>query len=388
METESAPVKSPMILSNENLSGANPLLWLFGRLPGGVVQGAVLFTLGFTLVRGIIALIHGNLTTEGKIVGFLNDPAMYANLVGISAIWMFNAWSPHGIRELFNRLFGDRIIGRTIEERYRSNSAEHEHRLWLGEMIKSMQSQTWTIVALVVALVAAGLALPDYITRDDTWSMTNTPSIALSTLWSAYTVFGVAYFIITCLLTAIWARRLFRCFTADVRPLHPDGTGGLEPLVQFSMRITSALVLIGSMIVVMAITRHYLATGVLSFSLDGNVITALSVYLVIAPLTFFLFTAIPHQAMVESKQKALRSVSTHFCSVQKKLFDSFDSDESVDEPAIDTLRRLGELHKSIRKSPVWPLNTANITKFLTTYLVPVALGILLDALGSFFLSSQ
>ena len=156
--------------------------------------------------------------------------------------------------------------------------------------------------------------------------------------------------------------------------MHPDGIGGLGPIVGFSFRLTAAIVFVGVLIVLTSVTREYLESGSMGINATADIVVGGICYSLLAPLTFFGITAIPHRAMAAAKASTLDTVAKSFRSLDSEVMTTIAKGGRVDPPVIEQLQYLRDVYERASKLPVWPLSTRNLARFASTFLVPLLLG--------------
>jgi hypothetical protein len=378
--TKNATEDSEVQFAAKIAHGDPVLHWLVRKRIPPILSG-ILYALGFMVIRGLVAWQAGNLWTNGETTGFLNDPAFYTNIVFLAIIWAYYTWFPKGIATVFEGLKENDIID-TLSCRQKSDEAGFENLdQFLESVYTQFQHKRWSIISLLVA-AAAGLflLLPQYLAMGKSASYTADPiSIALAVLWAGVGLYCVLLMLIYSILSIYWLRKLFRCFNMKVRPLHPDGAGGLAPLGQYTLSLSYLIALVGILLVVTPITRNYVVMGVIQFRWTPELVIAMIAYLAAAPIVFFAPLSVAHAAMDDAKSELLLQIARRFDSEYDHIQSMLnENDISSMKKRLKNLKELQRLHKTTDDFPVWPFNSSNLTRFGTTYLSPIALAVFID----------
>ncbi len=194
-------------------------------------------------------------------------------------------------------------------------------------------------------------------------------------------------------ITVRWFGHLFQRFKTNVRILHPDGAGGLSPYGDLIIKTGYFLGIYGFTLLILLGETQYRKTGgdIPFFTLDTDkvVIPMMFLYLIIAPILFFLLVRHPRAAMTEAKNDFLRHISeqltTDLATVRKSL-------SNIGYTGIDyaEIKQTNENIEQLKKSysvasdfPVWPIRTRYIVRFFTSFLSPIFIAILIFLLEEY-----
>lgn len=236
------------------------------------------------------------------------------------------------------------------------------------------------MIQIVSLLVVAIVVLLNYKTFvDDPYGWQHfgagIKSIAPIGWWSLFAQIGVLFFVISIVILRIpviiwllWSLRNF--FSIKVRPLHPDGVGGLHPVAKIAFQGQIFLTLLGINI----------ATNYVQFSMHGAnqpwyiIIVSVIAYVLVTPI-IFIGPLLPFRIyMKNEKYKLLDSISSEYdneITDIKQLLHSTDSNYRLEK-----LEKLTVLHKSVSKFPEWPLDTSTLREFITSLIIPLLVGFL------------
>lgn len=371
-------------LKPDRIANGDPFLKMLARINASPILVGVAYPIMFQLVRALAAWRAGHLRTTGTITGFLDSPGPYVQLIGAAAIWAYYTWMPRGIVTLFKGLDDNGVIGDPIPT-LDDKEEKRTYASFVGEMQALFGKWWWSGLSLATAVSGVLiLVLPEYL---DPFYATAVADIAdnlslmLSVLWVGTALYAVMLMLVYGVLTIYWLRRLFKSFTINVRPLHPDRAGGLSPLGNFSLMLSYIISLLGVMLVTVPVIRNYVVVGTLEFRWSTELVLGLGIYLVAAPTVFFTPLSVAHSAMQDAKDQLLLQIARRFdreyVSVRDVLGASDDAISGL-ENDLSIMKELQTLHDTISEFPVWPFNTANIRRFATSYLLPIAIPFLIE----------
>jgi hypothetical protein len=200
-------------------------------------------------------------------------------------------------------------------------------------------------------------------------------------MFTAYIVFRL---LLISFLSIYWFRQLFIKFTIRVRPLHPDGAGGLSPLGNLTLHFSYLISVIGISLVLSAITRSLRVTQTIGFLFQPDTVAGLIAYAIISPVVFFAPLAVAHHYMEDAKKRFLLKIDEKFGLLFSEIQASLNSDSDKLILRKKRFKKIKALHAMVKSFPVWPFNVENVTRFITTYLLPILLVLIADALLRLF----
>jgi hypothetical protein len=360
------------------IASGDPLLKRLVHIHAAPLFVGAVCSIGFMAVHGLVAWAGGTLRTQGDTTGFVDDPSTYTNLVSGTIVFAYYLWLPRGIASLFGGLESNGVIGPPHSPSTRSYAD------YLARVGQSFGRGWWSGIALAVTVISMlGLVLPAYLDlRDDqsAWWTADDPSLVLSFVWTLINVYCVFFVFFYSVVTITWLVRVFRRFTIEVRPLHPDRAGGLSPLGNFTLMLSYIITLVGLVLVVTPITRNYVAEGSFEFRWTAELVLGLGAYIVVAPVVFFAPLSVAHSAMRDAKDRLLLQIARRFETEYGQVQAALAGELSGLEDSLKSLRELQDLHKTTSQFPVWPLNVQNLARFVTSFVSPIALAVIADVL--------
>jgi hypothetical protein len=369
----------PMELKSEEISSSDPILKRLCTASVSPILIGALYTVVFLLIRILAAWRAGHLWTVGNVRGFLEDPALYTNVV-ILAIVTYYVWMPRGIAAVFNGLHGNGVVSDPDPMSPKESSSEQTYPLFIRETQTLFGSWWWPVLSLVIAIGATlTLNLPQYraLGQSAAWTA-DTLSLILTLLWVAIGVYCVTLLLLYSILGIYRLNKLFSSFAIGVRPLHPDQAGGLAPLGNFTLTLSYLIAFIGILLVLTPITRNYVVMGTLQFRWTTEIIVALGVYIVVAPAVFFAPLSVAHNVMKEAKNRLLQQIAQRFETEYRSIQNKLSGDISGLASGLKALEELQSLYDTTSKFPVWPFNAANMRRFGTSYISPIILALVID----------
>jgi hypothetical protein len=184
----------------------------------------------------------------------------------------------------------------------------------------------------------------------------------------------IAYNAIMCiirlLITLFFSNRLFRSFTIHVKPLHPDGAGGLgvmRNIVWFSV------------IIIMATTLTFfntiqLTTDRNTFSSSLDIIGLIAAYVILTPSLILGWLILPHSLMLKERDKVLKPFMDEFQAITEHPQNLEMAETASILADNDRLSAITHRYSLINDSfPKWPLEVSQIRRLIATLSIPAFL---------------
>ncbi len=289
----------------------------------------------------------------GPFVGWGDWKAGVANLLFsfliTPSIWGAYAWIHRAPAKLFLDLDGRNLFGT-------SAGATQGDGIQSGRLL----STRWVIAA---GVVTAGTAIATWFAADRSWH----PYLLIQfpTWMIGWYMLCVAVALQINVIRAL--RRYFSIRHLQIRPLHPDGCGGLGPLNDYAQRfaLLAAVCALGLTLFAVVLARF----GRLPDYLPLHI--AIAVYLVMSPFCFFATLGTAHRAMQLAKEQLLQEISDAFQQVYRKTQEALRRIEDADLVEIERIDKLRALHDTTQEFPVWPFNWGSIRRFAVVVLSPI-----------------
>lgn len=387
----SRPRQDSIGFKPEDIASGDPFLQLLVKTNISPLLFGLLFVVVFYVARLLSVGHFDYMRSKGDVMGFLDDPAMYTNAVVGFVIMAYYVWMPQGIATLFAKLKANGVVGNSL----RKQDEKGPRYQSLDELTRALPDmfakRWWALAAFVLATGAAFIfLLPTYLKemKGTVWWGDNFAGALLATMWVQINLYFVLVVLFYVVLSLYWLIQIFSHFEVNIRPLNPDRAGGLAPLGSFALTLSYAISALGMLLVATPITRHYIVEGSFQFKWSLDIILGMGIYATVAPFVFFAPLSVAHNAMKEAKDDLLLQIARRFeyeyDQIQNALGltknvsgkQSFDLGESLEK-----LNHLKELHQTTSEFPVWPFNTQNITRFTTSFVSPLAFGVIADLLS-------
>jgi hypothetical protein len=369
--TEKSDVDST-ILSSRSLYQHDPLLVLLkDKLHRGtlwIVAGG--FSLGVLVLLFFYPIFQSGfrptIPLDALFVGLLVVIASILNLL----IYLL---LPTSIASVFNSLRANGVIGSSRQEQLGAMS----YARFLQHMIAWMDSRWWSIAIVLLSILNClyiiFIAFPQQ-------TLTLPPLYVLVSYAIGYlpTSYMFTFVFLRLILLMIFLNRLFLLFNIRVRPLHPDGSGGLATLSQ-TWWMSAALLLVTALVVTISPgPRLSVPTSPVLIIIGTLIYLALIIALAIGWL------ALPHHVMVQARNEHLQPL---FEEYERVLMETRPAADEATVQIVAGTERLSALklrYDLVRDTfPTWPLQIMEIRRLSVALLLP-ALIALLPALFQLF----
>jgi len=295
---------------------------------------------------------------------FLGDTvgALLQTLVCWPLLFLIYLLLPASIAGLFNTLSANGVIG----ERRKDRPGSPSYEAFLQQVVAWTDRSWWTAVALTLVglylffrlvLIDPHLASPVPFWLRAVANIVFSPLLYIEFLSIARLV-----------LALVFTNWLFYTFTIQIKPLHPDSSGGLGALGR----------LLWISILTMFWDALFLGTIIISigkslFSPFEMVLLA-AIYVVLTPSLLIGWLVFPHRVMVRARDETLQPLADEF---QQALMQSLSSAEYDMRTVVAGTRRLAALKQRydlVRDTfPTWPLKINTVSRLVVTALLPLML---------------
>jgi len=341
--------------------------------------GVVMLMAAINLVIDLpLALYFGALLPGAKSKGLAGESAdwLYEFLVHPVILGYF-CWLQKAGEQLFAELARREIV----------ESEAHLQEV-LVKCRKRLQNRWVSRICVVLSLVFAGwfaLAFapssvfsPYQSSPYPSW-VTVHPAI----VWVRSPVIFVVFYALTMAIydlavIVIALNDLLRNQRIRVEPFNPDKAGGLGFIGRFSANLAYLIAVLG-----LLLSARMVQVPADLFDVRSYVfVSGLAVYLLLAPLIFFLPLWTAHTGMVTYRNHLLTETATKLDSVLTQLRTLRREDADLIETSLNEFRQLDEVRVLITDQvPIWPFNTGSVRKFFgltLSPLLPAAISIIID----------
>lgn len=277
---------------------------------------------------------------------------------------------PSIIADLFNGLWENGVIGNGQVD----TPASLSYQEFVEKQVPWIHSRWWATLALLAA------------TLNPLFLIFAHPAIVSSIpLWldviSVFIVvignYGIVLVFVWLLMIAIITHRLFRTFTVRVKPLHPDGSGGLG---LFNRLLWTAIPLV----VIAGCAAPAFWASASSQSDRVLVLGDVMFYLLAAALPLRAWLALPHRAMVQARNTLLQPLTKEYEQMLAEMLSGARGDVVTITEGTERLSALRKSYEEVRDSiPTWPIEIMQFRGLVTLLVLPVLLTLLPLLLGLF-----
>lgn len=213
-------------------------------------------------------------------------------------------------------------------------------------------------------------------------SPVSSPLSSIATILSLAPTFLLYYFISALILRVISIHYIIKNFFrygVNVQPIHPDGCGGLYPLGKYSMRITTAGVGVGFTCVFGILANYYQYNFPVISSPNLLIIFG---YILGLSIVFFFPLLPARKAMLDAKSNEISTIACHFNRIHNDVRNQLKNMDNS-HYNFSHLKELSELYKIAQAMPVYPFNTKNLLKFVSSMLWPLILVVIQYLINKF-----
>ena len=295
--------------------------------------------------------------------------ALLQTLVCFPLLFMIYLLLPTSIAGLFNTLRANGVIGESRKDRSGSESYED----FLQQLVAWTDSSWWAAAGLTVVV----LYLFYRLVLIDPYTATPVPfwQRAIANIVFSPLLYITIMSITRLLLALVFTNWLFYRFTILIKPLHPDGSGGLGAL--------------GSLLWISVLTMFWdaLFLSTIIISIAKTLISPLEIFLLaliyvtLTPSLLVGWLFLPHQVMVKARDEALLPLTDQFQQSVMQAMPSAADDTTTIVAGTSRLSALKERYDLVQETfPTWPLEVRELRRVVATGSLPALLPFLLPLL--------
>lgn len=336
----------------------------------GVSRRWLLIILGLELVLALIPVLlsipDGNFRNSSLRIDALSDIGYYDQFLLLLPFFIiFIPYYLKGFAISLNLLIDTGVVTISAEETKKVESYAN----------KLFSHWTITFIPYIIASLFVILDVSIFIfAGENTWnSADGLIDISLIEIINIILVFLLFHLISALFLRIVLTYFVINKFLSNhvnIQPLHPDNCGGLSPLGDFSLRLTKAGIVIG-IPVLLGIMSSYYQHDIPIMSLVN--ILLIAGYISCLSVVFFLPLMGARRSMLAAKMRELKIISDYFQSERKDILSNYNKGESAKNLEISNLEGLMKLYEIAKSMPVFPFNSLNIIRFLSSVLWPLVL---------------
>jgi hypothetical protein len=345
------------------------------------------FVIGFVvLVINIVvdftlAFAVGGLFPSQRSHGLLREPiALTADLLVPSFLIGYYCWIQEAYPKIFQTLFSEKII-----------EADEQTNQIINRSSSLLTSRQISGILLILSLVSGFIFAWSVPISDPSYTSWISVSPVVPWIRSLFNVLSayVAAMLIFDIIVLIRAfSEIFGIQNIRVRPSHPDKAGGLGIIGRFSANL-SYLIAVFGLLVSISLWSNTMPAGIASIELFFIIkIGGVILYLLMAPILFFLPLYAAHKAMVKFRDNFLLGIGKEMDEEYVKIQASYDTVEPSElERTTKRINYFRGLAEQVKDFPVWPFNSQNIRKFygfVIGAILPGLTSIVFDMVGLLF----
>lgn len=330
-----------------------------------IIAGAMLLPAGVFLLWWLLWVSQVQLWTPENTLSVL-----FQIFILFPLIFLIYLLVPISIASLFNTLRTNGMIG---EHRKHQTGAE-TYESFAHQLVTWMDSSWWTVAILVIvvfyALYRLMLLEPSSPSPVPYWMRVSAIVIYLPLMYAT----GMS--VVRLLLALFFTNWLFYLFTIKVKPLHPDGSGGLGALgrilwVSVGIMLWEALLL----------SAAWLSRNLHWFSVPEMILLG-AIYVTLTPALLIGWLVFPHRVMVRARDEVLQPLADEY---QHALMQSLSPVEHDTRTIVAETRRLATLKQRydlVRSTfPTWPLEIDALGRLVVTVILPLLIPLIVSLIS-------
>lgn len=325
------------------------------------ILGVVLL---LSLLPVILSFFAGTFVNKDLLIDASRDYSYHAMfLVLLPFFIIFIRYYLNGLEKAIYSLRESRVL--QIDEINYQNAVDYSNKLFSSSFL--------IIIPLILSIILLIDSIISYnLNGLNTWNSTTLKGINLTSSIDIFITFLFFYFFFALLIRmslTFFVIHKFLNGNLNVQPLHPDNCGGLSPLGEFALRISWAGIIVGFPVLLLMYGNyrnnipHYQLTNIM------NIVG----YVLALTIVFFLPLLGARKSMREAKIKELNIINNIFQKERKIALKNINKSNPTNEIKISNLENLIKLHDIANSMPVWPFNSRNIIRFLSSVLWPALL---------------
>lgn len=345
-------------MGNETLAG-----YLIGNLKLTPIRAGMLALAWGWFTSLMYAILSNTLLPNGKFLTLTEDYTYIITETGILLlVWGYYIWTIRAPVEVLQELEDTKVV--SIDDARLKDAAQ------------PFQTKAHEIVAAVIAGLVTIVYATGLKNSQLQWLNYVPAFIVLRSLLVVLpSVFAGVLIIYRLFINA----QIFRTILKDVdlHPLHPDRAGGLSSLGRYSLSTTYLVAIAGCLGAILEYEAY--KSNTLSNAYFAHVV--ILVYLILAPISFFIPLSAAHESMRRAKNKLILQISQQFNQEFLTIPETFAKPSNDLKESVGRIEQLQALHKIAESFPVWPFDIDTIRRFAITISSPIltiAISVLID----------
>lgn len=325
------------------------------------------FSLGIIVLLSICCF-YGLYLLPGTGHGLANQP-LFALLETTTATFYYIAylWLPDTIALLFNTLWANEIVDQSMD----GQDAKTAYAKLIEDLLSWLNRPWWSIgilIFVIVYLVNRYLVHgPPFLIYVPLWLQLVTAVLDGIIAYNAFIS------VTRLLISLVFANRVFHSFTIHVKPLHPDGAGGLG--VMRHVVWISALIILGTTLTFFETIQLLTNPNAISSTLDTIVLIA--AYVILTPTLILGWLTMPHLLMLKARNAALKPLVDEFQAITEHPQAIANAETASILADNDRLTAIKTRYSLIWDTfPTWPLELNQARRLVATLSIPALISFL------------
>ncbi len=273
---------------------------------------------------------------------------------------------PASIARLFNTLRANRVIGESRRERAGSESYED----FVRQLVTWMDKSWWAAMGLVVVVLYLFCRLL-LIELHNPSSVPFWLRACALVMWLPL-MYATLMSVVRLLLTLVFTNWLFYRFTILVKPLHPDGSGGLGALGHLLWLSVGIMFWDALLLSTALVTSHMTLFSFL------EILPLAAIYVSLTPSLLIGWLYLPHRVMVKARDEALLPLTEEFRQTFQQTMPSVGDDTASIVAGTSRLAALKQRYDLVQETfPTWPVEVQDLRRLVATGSLPALLPLLL-----------
>jgi hypothetical protein len=288
---------------------------------------------------------------------------------------------PNGIVNLFNTLKKNGVIG---DCKLANAQPDDYETIFIPDFLFWIDNVWWPIAGVGVVILFWLYRLLLVQPQIALLKQAQTPLWAHITILLLYSpmLYCVFLCVVRLLVTLVFTNILFHEYQINVNPLSPDGYAGLGLLDTMLAISTGLLVTLG--IAALVMNSSFLLGNDNIISRTEAVCLAIG-YLALVPTLVFGWIILPHETMLDARNKALQPLADEFEALLNQTTPKPTDDTNAITAGTDRLNALKARYDLVQSVyPIWPTTLQKVRNYLATLILPVVIPIVIPLLSGVF----
>jgi hypothetical protein len=268
---------------------------------------------------------------------------------------------------------------RTLNDLYLDGAmdlTQSEFESFMRRLERAYNWRGWYVIALISIVLTFSSWIPNQLRLPPYWYTSPFPWVCLRVPYNCFSWYVLMMISFRHTVTWLALLRLITRRRLVIRPLHPDGCGGMEPLGRLPLYALPAAASIAVYLVTLVVRQRLLGDPLIHFDLA----IAWVYYLIFVGATILMPMLPVHWSMEEARYRFVRKMLVR----AQPLMDDIDTKlGSSNGPFMitDELDQLREMESVMRSLPRWPLRPRDSYSAAFSVFVPLLFGVVSETVA-------